>query len=296
MTQKSTNQYEMIFDIHELTKNYNTKGKETWPYIDYICAVVNLYAHCCLGGNTKAIKHVMNCGIDEGLILCCISQDQRRLVIHEKFKQAFMLLTRVMYIENDNISPGISNKNRCYIWNRLTENAAEFQADMDHESLDSEYNVENDFYAGLDKKKKNQMDDPNNSMTLLRKEQVSKDLGLIRCIKKDVIWFLQVGPKGTPEFFENHKNKNYNKQNLKLKIKSLKIYFDCLYSIVAEDCAEGKFIKNVFFICQCAILGSKHLDETQESNVPPLVKNTWVYIIMWHAKDLVMKGNEQREL
>ena len=65
---------------------------------------------------------------------------------------------------------------------------------------------------------------------------------------------------------------------------------------MAEDCAEGKFIKNVFFICQCAILGSKHLDETQESNVPPLVKNTWVYIILWHAKDLVMKGNDQREL
>jgi hypothetical protein len=51
MTQKSTNQYEMIFDIHELTKNYNTKGKETWPYIDYICAVINLYAHVCLSGN-----------------------------------------------------------------------------------------------------------------------------------------------------------------------------------------------------------------------------------------------------
>ena len=61
---------------------------------------------------------------------------------------------------------------------------------MDHESLDSEYNVENDFYAGLDKKKARQMDDPNNSMTLLRREQDSKDLGLIRCIKKDTVWFL----------------------------------------------------------------------------------------------------------
>ena len=30
--------------------------------------------------------------------------------------------------------------------------------------------------------------------------------------------------------------------------------------------------------------------------MPPLVKNTWVYIILWHAKDLVMKGNDQREL
>ena len=133
-------------------------------------------------------------------------------------------------------------------------------------------------------------------MILLRKEQVSKDLGLIRCIKKDVVWFLQVGPKGTPEFFEDHKRKNYNKQNLKLKIKSLKIYFDCLYAIVAEDCGEGKFIENVFFICQCAILGSKHLDEKQETHIPPIVKNTWVYIIMWQSKDIVIRTKDAREL
>ena len=112
----------MIFDIHELTKNYNSKGKETWPYIDYICAVVNMYAHVCLSGNVKGIKSLINLGIDENLILCCISSDQRRLVIHEKFKQAFMFLTRVMYIQNDSISPGISAQNRCYVWNRLGEN------------------------------------------------------------------------------------------------------------------------------------------------------------------------------
>ena len=44
------------------------------------------------------------------------------------------------------------------------------RAQFDNESLDSEYNVENDFYAGLDRKKKNQMEDPNNSMVILRKE------------------------------------------------------------------------------------------------------------------------------
>lgn len=107
---------------------------------------------------------------------------------------------------------------------------------------------------------------------------------------------MQSGPKGTAEFFENHKKKTYNKQNLKLRIKSLKVYFDCLYALVAEDCVEAKFIDNVFFICQCAILGSKCLDEKQESHIPPLVKNTWVYIIMWLSKDIVNRTRESREL
>ena len=42
--------------MHELTKNHDTKGKETWPYIDYIVGVIILYAHMRLGGNQTAIK------------------------------------------------------------------------------------------------------------------------------------------------------------------------------------------------------------------------------------------------
>ena len=98
MQQRSANEYELIFDIHELTKNYETKGKETWPYIDYICAVLNMYAHMCLSANQKAIKLVTETGLDEAHILCCISSDRERLIIHEKLKQMYMLCTRVMYI------------------------------------------------------------------------------------------------------------------------------------------------------------------------------------------------------
>ena len=72
--------------MHELTKNYETKGRETWPYIDYIVAVLNLYAHMCLSANSKAIKLVQETGLDESHILCCISADKERLIIHEKFK------------------------------------------------------------------------------------------------------------------------------------------------------------------------------------------------------------------
>jgi hypothetical protein len=51
MTQSTTTEYELIFDMHELSKSYDLKGKETWPYVDYIAAVINLYAHMCLSGN-----------------------------------------------------------------------------------------------------------------------------------------------------------------------------------------------------------------------------------------------------
>jgi len=123
MQQRSQNQYELIFDMHELTRNQETKGKETWPYVDYICAVLNLYAHMSLGANVKAIKQLQGIGLDEAHILLCIHRDTERLTINEKIKQMYMFLTRTMFIENDPIAPGIMSKNRCYIWEKLLPNS-----------------------------------------------------------------------------------------------------------------------------------------------------------------------------
>ena len=44
------------------------------------------------------------------------------------------------------------------------------RAQFDNESLDSEYNADKDLSNAQKKKKKNQMEDPNNSMVILRKE------------------------------------------------------------------------------------------------------------------------------
>ena len=97
-----------------------------------------------------------------------------------------------MHIKNDPISPGISNKNRCYIWERLKEEKGDQLKEEAYfnENSDDDIVVENDFYHGLGRKRKYQMDDPNNSMIVLRHEQQMKDLGLIRLIKKEVLWFL----------------------------------------------------------------------------------------------------------
>jgi len=51
MQQRNQNQYELVFDLHEMTKRYEMKGLETKPYIDYLCAVLILYAHICLSAN-----------------------------------------------------------------------------------------------------------------------------------------------------------------------------------------------------------------------------------------------------
>ena len=48
----------MIFDMHELTKNYDTEGKESQVYIDYICAVIELYTALCLGANHVNMQRV----------------------------------------------------------------------------------------------------------------------------------------------------------------------------------------------------------------------------------------------
>mmetsp|Transcript_30174 Transcript_30174/g.46116 ORF Transcript_30174/g.46116 Transcript_30174/m.46116 type:complete len:129 (-) Transcript_30174:6553-6939(-) len=126
------------------------------------------------------------------------------------------------------------------------------------------YNIENDFYKGLEHKKKTQMDDPNNSMIVLPYEQDSKDLALIRKIKSNVVWFLMSGPQGTDSFFYHHRRRKFIPQSLKIKIKSLKIYLDTVHAIIAEDCVDPSFIDNVKFICQCAVMGATHLTEDQE--------------------------------
>lgn len=118
-----------------------------------------------------------------------------------------MFLTRTMYIENDPIAPGISRKNRCYVWDRLAKNEGKTFADDDEmyaENSVEDNLVENDFYAGKANKRKAQMDDPNNSMIVLRYEQEAKDLALIRMIKSAALWFLQAGPQGTDQFFYHH--------------------------------------------------------------------------------------------
>jgi hypothetical protein len=119
------------------------------------------------------------------------------LEIHEKLKYIYMFLTRTMYVENDPIAPGISSKNRCYVWDRLAKNEGKAFAEDEEvfaENSADENLIENDFYAGKANKRKAQMDDPNNSMVVLRYEQEAKDLALIRMIKNAAIWFLQAGP------------------------------------------------------------------------------------------------------
>ena len=213
-TEGKREQLELIFDLHEMTKNAETPGKETQAYIDYICGVLNMYAHLCLSANAQGIKAVLEkTGMDEGHILCCTAKDNERLIIHEKLKQMYMQLAKALYISNDPISPGIQAKNRCYVWDRLVEQ--DKLPRVDEEELFNENSqenvnaIENDLYAGKKHKRTNQMNNPNNSMIVLRKEQDSKDLELIRLFKQQVVWFLQVGPQGTESFFYHHHKRNF---------------------------------------------------------------------------------------
>ena len=75
--------YEMVFDLHEITKNVDTEGKETQPYIDYICAVLRLLQASCAGGNHEAIKRVEAIGLNQEHMLLVLMPDEEKLVIHE---------------------------------------------------------------------------------------------------------------------------------------------------------------------------------------------------------------------
>lgn len=48
--QKGNEEYEMALDLHMLTENCTAEGKESQPYIDYICACIELLLACSRGG------------------------------------------------------------------------------------------------------------------------------------------------------------------------------------------------------------------------------------------------------
>ena len=49
-------------------------------------------------------------GLDESHILCVIANDNECLIIHEKFKQNYIVLERVIFIQNDPFSPGLKKE------------------------------------------------------------------------------------------------------------------------------------------------------------------------------------------
>ena len=115
-------QYDPIFDIHELSKNYSLGEQSKFnvaPYVQYIGACLNLYAHVCIGGNDAAIKAVIDSGTDESHILCALTADTTRLTVHEQLKQNYMQLGRVLFIDNTPPLLGINQVNRCYSWAAL---------------------------------------------------------------------------------------------------------------------------------------------------------------------------------
>jgi len=260
--------------------------------------VLNLYAMMCLSANVKAIKKVMEVGLNESHVLLCIHKDTERLMIHEQIKQQYMLLTRCMFIDNDPIAPGIVQKNRCYIWEKLVPPKVDEENKYDLNAEEEDANmIENDFYQGKAKDKLTQMDDPNNSMIVLRYEQESKDLALIRMIKKNVTWFLLEGPEGTEKFFYRHQQRKFHAKQLKIKIRSLKVYLDTIYALIDQDCVDPVFIENCKLVCQCALIGASHYSDKQEEKIPEYIRTNWVYILTWLAKDICLTShNDSRSM
>jgi len=96
-------------------------------------------------------------------------------------------------------------------------------------------------------------------MTILRPEQDSKDLALIRIIKKNVIWFLSTGPQGSDSFFYHHHKRSFLRLALKVKFRSLKRYLDAVYALIEEDCVDPDFIDSTLQLCLCIIMGTTHM-------------------------------------
>ena len=69
-----------------------------------------------------------------------------------------------------------------------------------------------------------------------------------------------------------------------------------MLALITEDCVDAKFVENIMYICQCSVLGAIHLTKEEEKHVPKLVQSTWVYILMWLAKDIIANQSDNRSM
>ena len=303
--QKGQIEYEMTLDLHELTANANKEGWESQPYIDYICACIELLLACSKGGRFKDTKRLLeDLGLDQEHLLLCISPDAERLVIHEQLKQTYMKVCNELYIDIELEKDRICRQNRCYIWERCvpTDQAVKdtkdyFIAPLVKEATKqapgrSEEPIRFNFAEELAAKKLTVMHNPNDCMIQLVDGKSKRDEKMIRAIKDNIVWFLTRGPCGTDSFFADHANKLFIHTSLKLKLKSVKVYLQQIIVLLQNDLIEPKFIENVKMICQTALLGSLHYNREQEKDVPSCIRTNWLYILMWIAKDICLKSEE----
>ena len=112
---------------------------------------------------------------------------------------------------------------------------------------------------------------------------------MVQEIRDCVIWFLEKGQDDTNEFFHNHHKKTFILASMKIKIKSLKVYLDAVYSLISEDCVDTRFIDRILFITQCVILGASYNSiEDEKEEVPnEMILKNWIYKMMWISKDII---------
>ena len=281
-------QFDLIFDLHELTLNY----EKTRPFIDYICAVVNLYGYLCLSSNQEAINLVGKTGLTDSHISLCIHKDKETLIIHEKLKTAYMFLARCMFIESDPIYSSIQNKNRCYVWDRIDIKVGgqkQLPEVVDDEKKYADL-IQDDQYAGKTRKKFTALDDVANPMIMLTAEQDSMNTTVISLIQKSVFWFLNHGPEGVVGFFAHNSRRNFTAKSIETKLRALEVYLDTIYAIIQRDLVDDNFIDRSVFICTVCQFGALHFQLEKENRIPFVIKSNWVYQLMWVSKDIVQSA------
>jgi hypothetical protein len=103
---------ENSFTLEELCEH----DKILMPYIDYVCAVVELYAHLCLNGNiNNNLTEVNKTGLSFNHAMAVLKSDK----LHIKLRNSYSFLIRVIFLDIEPFISIMNNYNRCYFWNSL---------------------------------------------------------------------------------------------------------------------------------------------------------------------------------
>ncbi|CDW72551.1 inositol-triphosphate receptor [Stylonychia lemnae] len=240
-------EFEITFDLQEMTLKYET----CMPYINYICAVIDLYANMCIGRNADAIKRVREIGISPDLVINVLQNKN----IHEKFKASIIKIAKVAFIDCDPFPTLAKSKNRCFFWEGVGK--AHPQRTM--------YGWEKLKYENVHQ----------NKIISNQQESIREAVEKVRQL---VMQFFSTGPSDIIEFLYSYATKTYTREDVDPKLKLLLNYMDTSISLIECEHVDSRFIYRMIKTAALIFL-SYNIDEMPEEG-----EKSWIVRFLKVAK------------
>lgn len=251
LNQEGDRNFDIIFDVAELTLKQEEQPVELVLYFDYIQKVCQLYTALICGRNKEAATTIRErIGAKEQfLFLLCPHADRQSpsLITVQDIKPAFLNLLSMLVLNQQPFDVWTPNKNRVFFWNKLDES----------EPYNNIYEWEK-FKLGEEK---------TNGYGISEEDCVKNALS-IRQILKD---FLEKGPSQISELLYSSDKKTYTAELINPVVSQLSQYLEVIIDCLKSETCDTLFAQKLLDF------STKILLAVSSKNFVDLFRESWIY-------------------